>query len=239
MTAPGTGDNEPIMKGEASAPPSPSPSAPPPLQATPQRDLIPIPVLVGIFAMVLAIMYILLIDNWRTDWTRFQSMKAQQEGDWKEAVEQLEKLVEAGRQAENPVVYNSPTYLAELGYAHLNLGEYDKALEYYQQAQQHRTNISTDEAGNPRPPVNFSNMIGITYYRMGKYDEAEKALQDALQFSKLDPLANFTMGEIAMKRGNYTQAADYFKTVATVPGYEDKVKKYYAEIEQQLFAGIS
>ena len=136
-------------------------------------------------------------------------------------------------------VYNSPTYLAELGYAHLNLGEYDKALEYYKKAQENRSNVAADESGNPRAPVNFDNMIGITYFRMGNYDEAEKALQNALKFNKLDPLANFAMGEIAMKRGNYTQAADYFKTVATVPGYEEKVKKYYAEIEQKLFAGIS
>ncbi len=238
MTAPGTGDNEPIMKGDAPA--TPSPTSPPPLARTaPQRDLIPIPLLVGIFAVVLALMYGLLIDNWRTDWTRFQSIKAQQEGNWKEAIEQLEKLVEAGKKAKDPVVYNSPTYLAELGYAHLNLEEYDKALKFYQLAQENRSNMAPDEAGNPRPPVNFQNMIGVTYYRMGKYDEAEKALQGALEFNKLDPLANFTMGEIAMKRGTYTQAADYFKTVATVPGYEEKVKKYYAEIEQKLFAGIS
>lgn len=202
-------------------------------------DLIPVWLLSGIVVVVLALAWFVLSDNWYTDWTRYQSIEAQKNRDWETAIKDLQKLRETGAKTKNPYMENSPTYLSELGYSYFGLGQNDKAIEYYNLAQANRNNVAADDSGNVPPAPDFHNMIGLIYYKQNKLDEAEAALQKALQFNKLDPLSNFTMGEIAMKRGNYTKAADYFKVVANDPSYKDQVQAYYAEIEKKLFAGIN
>ncbi len=248
MTAPSKGENNMPINNKQSPDNRMPASAPPPMRDSqasgaaapvPREDLIPYWLLIGIFAVVMALTLFLLADNWVTDMTRFRSIKAQQRGDWVAAVNHLEKLVEAGATAGNTEVSLSPTYLSELGYSHMNLKQYDKALDYYQQAQANRANVQPDDQGNPRPPYDFNGLIGVVQYRMGDLEAAKKSLLAALQHNKLDPLANFTLGEVAMKQSNYTQAADYFKVVAGNPVYEEQVKGYYAEIEKKLFAGIS
>ena len=81
-------------------------------------------------------------------------------------------------------------------------------------------------------------MIGYCYYKSNDLANAEKHLKLALEHNKLDKISNFTMGEIAFERGDYKQATDYFKIVAQDPAYKEKVRKYYAQIEEKLFSSI-
>jgi lipopolysaccharide biosynthesis regulator YciM len=241
MSVPGKGEpTKPTHNQMPAEQPPPSPSTRPAAsqRKEPVRDLIPIPLLAGIFAVVMAVTWFLLADNWVTEMTRYRSIRAQKSGEWGEAIKHLQKLREAGAEENNSYVEHSPTYLSELGYSYFHLGEYEEALKWYQLAQQHRANMPADDQGNKVPPPDFRNMIGLVHYMMGNLDTAEQNLQGALETSKVDPLANFTLGQISMQRGNYIKAADYFKVVADNPSYADEVKKYYAEIEQKLFAGI-
>ncbi len=221
--------NRPLGDSDSSAP----------VNTVEKEDLIPAWLLIGIFAVVMALTLFLLKDNWVTDMTRFRSLKAQKQGDWPAAVRHLESLVKSGEEAGITEVSLSPTYLSELGYSHFHMKKYDKALEYFQKAQANRANLPPDEQGNPRPPVDFNTMIGMVQYNMGDLAGAKTSLQAALKFNKLDMRANFTMGEIAMKEDKYTEAASYFKVVAGTPAFEKQVKAYYAEIEKELFAGIT
>lgn len=204
----------------------------------PQRDIIPVWLIVGIFLVVMAVTGWLLAPNWRTDMARYRSIRAQQKGDYKEAIEQLNWLMERGKKEDNALTANSPTYLSETAYSYLKLEDYENALKYYELAQQYRSNMGSDDQGNPRPPADFQNMLGYVQLQLGNVDTATSTLQAALVRDKLDPLANFTLGEIAMQKGNYIIAADYFKVVANNPTYEAQVKEYYGEIENKLFAGI-
>jgi uncharacterized protein HemY len=205
---------------------------------TAQHDIIPIPLIIAIFAVVLVVTAWLLADNWIVDMTRYRSIRAQQTGDYPTAVEKLHELVAMGEQEKNDLVAKSPTYFSELGYSYSKMKDYDNALKYYRLAQEYRTNMAADDQGNSPAAPDFNNMIGYVLLQQGKTDEATSALQAALQHNKLDPIANFTLGEIAMRRGDYIKAADYFKVVANNPSYEAQVKDYYAEIEKKLFAGI-
>lgn len=243
MTAPSKGENNMSVNNDKPAQTSMPSASPPPLSGRPsaapvatppKEDLIPYWLLIGIFAVVMALTAFLLSDNWVTDMTRYRSQKAQQRGDWTAAIQHLDKMMQSSPQAAL-----SPTYLSETGYSYFHLERYDKALEFFQKAQAQRANIPPDEQGNPRPPYNFSAMIGLTQFKMKDIVAAKQSLQAALQHNKLDPSANFTLGEIAMQEGNYTQAANYFKVVASHPGYEEPVKNYYAEIEKKLFSGIT
>lgn len=232
MTAPGqkpngTTDNNP-------APTSQNAGA----GVEPQRDIIPVWVIIAIFLVVMAVTWWLLAPNWRTDMARYRSIRAQQKGDYAEAIEQLKWLVERGEKEQDELAAKSPTYFAEIGYSYFKQEDYEDALKYYQLAQQYRSNMGMDDQNNPRPPADFQNMLGVVQLKLGNVDAATSSLQAALVHDKLDPLANFTLGEIAMQKGNYIIAADYFKVVANNPSYEAQVKKYYGEIEERLFAGI-
>lgn len=248
MTAPSKGDPTMSANSESSIKQAANSGTPPPLmpgRVAPepgligsQRDLIPIPLLIGIFAVVIALTVFLLADNWKTDMTRYLSRKAQQRGDWVASVKHLNTLMKAGADRGDNQVANSPTYLSEVGLSYGYMGKYKEALDYYQRAQANKTNVAPDEQGNARTAVDFQGKIGIMQFKMGNLEAAQKSLLAAIEVNKLDPEANFALGEIAMKQGNYTKAADYFKVVAANPSYEQPVKKYYAEIEQKLFANI-
>lgn len=237
MTVPGKGDPTKASQTESNAAPANRGKAEGARNEQP-RDLIPPALLIGIFAAVMLVTWFLLADNWINDMTRYRSIKAQRDGNWEQATVMLKKLIQAGEEQENDHARYSPTYFSELGNAYLQMENYQESLENFQKAQQYRTNMPTDDQGNPYPAPHFENRIGHVYYKLGDLESAEKFLTAALQVDKLDPLANYTLGEIAMDRGNYIKAAEYFKVVAEHPHYEKQVTDNYAEIEQKLFANI-
>lgn len=227
---------EPVSSPQPS--PATKPAAPVP-PTRPSHDIIPVPLIIAIFAVVVALSGYLLKDNWGTDMARYRSIRAQVKQDYPTAIENLKKLIASGEAAGNAAVSKSPTYLSEIGYSYSQMKQYPEALKYYQLAQENRANMGNDDQGNPRPPADFQSQIGYVQFQMGDLDAAAKSLQGALQYNKLDALANYTMGELAMKQGNYIKAADYFKVVSDNPTYEARVKDYYAQIETKLFSGIS
>lgn len=202
------------------------------------RDIIPVPLIIGIFVTVLIVTTWLLHSNWTVDMTRYRSGRAQQKGDYEAAVKHLNKLIEIGEESGDALAAKSPTYFSELAYSYRQLEDYDNALKYYLVAQENRANMGTDDQGNPRPPADFKAQIGYVYFKMGNPEKAREALEDALDHDRLNALANYTLGEIAMQQNEFVRAADYFKVVANHPTYQEQVKKYYGEIEERLFAGI-
>lgn len=210
-----------------------------PAKNEPVQDLIPVPLLVGIFALLMVVTWFLLADNWVTEMTRYRSTRALKTQNWEAAVVNLEKLIEAGAQANDNYTSHSPTLLSEMGMAHMHQENYPEALHWLGLAQEHRTNFRPDDQGNPRPPADFNHRIGYVQYLMGDLEAAKDSMEKALEFDKLNPQAHFVLGEIAMKQGRYVEAADNFKVVASNPQYADQVKAYYAEIEEKLFADIN
>jgi predicted Zn-dependent protease len=193
-------------------------------------DIIPLPVLVSIFAVVLGFVVFLMAPSWKIEWNRFRSVKALQSGDYKGAVDALIWL--------NNVEHNNPTFLSELGVAYLNLKRFDEAIQWLELAQKNRTNLPADDQGSAREAPDFNTYLGRAYLGKGDLTKAEQHLQAALKHDKLDHSANYHMGEIEMKRQNYVKAADHFKVVVRDPVFEPLVKKYYEEIEQKLFADV-
>lgn len=198
-------------------------------------DLLPVEILIAIFVVVEVFIIWLMAPQFLNEYTRWKSLRYQRQGDYRAAAAVLHKLVASPQGARNP------TFLAELANAYLCLGEYDKAIEYFQRAQENRMVVAGDqgdEENGPREYPDFNSMIGLAYFRKGDLDNAEKYFKQGLEANRLDKLAHFHLGVIEFKRGNYLKAVEYFKFVASDPGYAKEVREYYRKIEAELFKGI-
>ncbi|MGL5877343.1 MAG: CHAT domain-containing protein [Xenococcaceae cyanobacterium] len=137
--------------------------------------------------------------------------------------------------------------LNALGEVHFDLGEYDKALDYYQQALNVRQSL-----GDRYGAIRTLNNLGQIYRQMGKSVEAIEFYQQALRDS--DALGDATnkvyilnnLGETYAELGKQTEAIDSFGealsisrnniTVAYVQTLNNLGKYYrrFAEYEKSL-----
>jgi len=194
-----------------------------------KRDIVPIWALILVFAVVEALVVWLMWPQFSKDWTAFQARRYEDSHRYEKAIPYLLKLV-----AKDPT---SPTFLGELGNAYYVVKKYDEAIDYLKRAQENRTNIQVEDSNDTPPePTDFSVTIGLAYMGKGDLANAEKYLKAALANHKQDKTANFAMGEVLFKQGKFREAGDYFKIVANDPGYRERVKQYYAEIEGKIFA---
>jgi tetratricopeptide (TPR) repeat protein len=241
MTNPTTQNTRPNLSSNKDIPLSTNRSLGSDAESVDDNNFVLIWAFIVIFIVVAIILGVLLVPGWTVDWHRYRSISAEKRGDYPAAIAQLKILRamapgESGADLDNPS--KDPTYLSELGYCYMKLEDYKTALDFYQKAQENRTVIPPDEQGNPRPPYDFSASLGVCSLKLGDLAHAHQYLEAALKLNKLDPTANFYMGELLLKENNLIKAADYYKVVAKNPAFEDQVKKRYAEIEQRLFGNI-
>jgi tetratricopeptide (TPR) repeat protein len=208
--------------------------------APPGHEPIPIWLMIAIFAGVGLILVLQMYKTWLPDWHQYQARQRQLKSDWNSAVTHLQWLQKQNTPDQDPLkdTAKNPTYLSEQGHCYAMLGDYVKSEQFYREAQQYRSNIPPDEQGGAREPSDFTTDIGYAQFMQGNLDAADKTLQQSLKNNKVDRVANFTLGELEMKRGNYQKAASYYKVVARDPQFGPKVKERYAEIEKKLFAGV-
>jgi tetratricopeptide (TPR) repeat protein len=194
------------------------------------RDLVPVEMLAVVFVVVEVLVVWLMWPQFQREFTVFMSRRYQKRAEWKSAVKYLQKVVN-----EQPT---NPTYLNELGNAYSRMGQYDEAIKWIDLAQQNKSSIPTTDNDTAVPIRDFSVDIGNNYFLKGDEANAEKYLRNALAVNRIDPLANFRLGELEFKRGNYQKASDYFKVVASNPQFKEEVQKYYRQIEEKLFGHI-
>lgn len=72
---------------------------------------------------------------------------------------------------------------------------------------------------NPVPSLapEIHRILGLSYFKLGKYDSARVALSNYFDQSKggKDPEALYAMGAILYNKGDYSEAADYFEQITT------------------------
>ncbi len=72
-----------------------------------------------------------------------------------------------------------------------------------------------------------STATALKNYREGKFDEALKEYQQAIEKRKDDLRLHFNAGTVAYRMTNYTAAAQYFTTAATAPDLKLQQSAYY------------
>jgi len=55
--------------------------------------------------------------------------------------------------------------------------------------------------------------IGMAYFELGKYEEAEKWLNRAIQFDRTMTASQYNLGRLAFETGRYDEAARYFEEI--------------------------
>lgn len=70
-----------------------------------------------------------------------------------------------------------------------------------------------------RPSIHAADVLAWALYKTGKYDEAQKYSEEALQLETKDALKLFHAGMIALRLGDEAQARDYLEQALTVNPY--------------------
>ena len=88
---------------------------------------------------------------------------------------------------------------AERGVAAFRAGDYEAALQLF---------LDALAAGLDTPGLRYD--LGATYYRLGRYAEAEREFQALAPDPKWAPLAHYNLGLTAQRAGRPQQAIEYF-----------------------------
>ena len=204
------------------------------------------PWLAAIFLLVWILVIFLMAPSFSHEYTRFMSIRYQTKNPQKaivyleklhnEALEKEKEQAKYARETFNPKTKANPTFCLELGNVYAGLKEWDKAMNWYQKAQDCRANTTIDDSGKQRDPYDFSSLLGLASYNLGKIDQAEQYFKQALEYDKNDYRAIYHLGRIAMDKNNYKEAIDRFKVVAGLPGYKQQVLDRYKEISERVFS---
>ncbi len=79
-------------------------------------------------------------------------------------------------------------------------GDYAQALKWFEKARQ---------SGMHNAAIHYN--LGASYYRLGRYREAEKAFLRTARFRKLAPLAWYNLGLVKRRQGDRKAAAEWFR----------------------------
>lgn len=195
------------------------------------RDLLPIPILMGIFAVVWVFIIWLMAPEFRQNWNNYMYQRYQRQGQWDKAIPHLEWL-HARREKTKFMHYGYPYHL---GLCHLEMGRHDEAIKWFTMAQERRNSDRPDDQGRKPAAPDYNTKLGLAYFRKGDTAKAREHLDLALAHNRLDPEAHFTYGELEINEGRFREAVEHFKVVADNKTYEAKVKEYYARVNEEMF----
>ena len=150
------------------------------------------------------------------------------------ACEMFEKSLEAEKSSQNPRLSYLFAELSWAGYCYLDLGQYDKALKYYEEALVVSRKLGKDDY------VSISLYgIGRVYESWGQYERAIKYFEESLTIARKsgqkDKIANVLngLGMVYNSWGQYDKAIKYFEealTVARKSGLENTIAEFLHNI---------
>lgn len=115
---------------------------------------------------------------------------------------------------------NNPIALNNLGYLFLESGkDFEKALSLINQA------IRID----PRNPT-YLDSLGWAYYKLGKFDEAEKYLIKAMRYDSSSAAILEHLGDVYIKKGKTDEAYNVWKKALELVSNTDDSKRLEAKI---------
>jgi tetratricopeptide (TPR) repeat protein len=168
------------------------------------EELIPIPVLVGTFAVLIVVVISLLSPGWMENMRAVLARLESRAHNHEKALAYYEALVK-----DRP---DNPSYLGELAYTLVGLGRYDEAVQMYEKATELLLAMpmpDSEERGVVRPsPDHYSAEIGRALFLAGKLSEAKVRLERYLKnVNRQHGMSHYYLAQIYLKEGNLEQAA--------------------------------
>ncbi|OGW22723.1 MAG: hypothetical protein A2077_01730 [Nitrospirae bacterium GWC2_46_6] len=139
------------------------------------------------------------------------------EGRVSAACEMFKKSVEAERNSQNPRLLYLSAELGWAGYCYLNLGQYDKAIKYYEESL-----TIVRKLGQEDKIATVLNGIGLVYNSWGQYDKGVRYFEEALNIAKRlgreSDIAAYlhNIGLVYYEWGRYDEAIKYFERALTI-----------------------
>jgi len=104
-----------------------------------------------------------------------------------------------------------------------------EVYDYFQQGKRHlkkgmaaQATVPLEKAKRREPnKASIRETLGIAYFRLGRYDEAEAEFRVALELSPVDDYAHYALGRCLEKLGRTSEANGHYKLARSLrPGDE-------------------
>src|SRR5919204_6385312 len=111
-----------------------------------------------------------------------------------------------------------------------------EVYDFFQQGREHLANGMAAQATVPlekakrREPnkASIREALGIAYFRIRRYDEAEREFRAMLELSPADDYAHYALGRCLEKQGRAHEANGHYKLANSLrpgkPDYESRIK---------------
>jgi Flp pilus assembly protein TadD len=111
-----------------------------------------------------------------------------------------------------------------------------ETYDLYQQGRRHlaagmaaQATVSLEKAKRREPgKASIREALGIAYFRIRRYEEAEREFRKLLEISPADDYAHYALGRCLEKRGKATEANGHYKLASSLrPGsrrYSSRIK---------------
>jgi Flp pilus assembly protein TadD len=111
-----------------------------------------------------------------------------------------------------------------------------ETYDLYQQGRRHlaagmaaQATVSLEKAKRREPgKASIREALGIAYFRIRRYEEAEREFRELLEISPADDYAHYALGRCLEKRGKSAEANGHYKLASSLrPGskrYSSRIK---------------
>jgi Flp pilus assembly protein TadD len=108
--------------------------------------------------------------------------------------------------------------------------------DLYQQGRKHlrsgmpaQATVPLEKAKKREPgKASIREALGIAYFRMGRWDEAEREFRALLELSPTDDYAHYALGRVLEQQGRHQEANGHYKLASSMsPGtahYEARIR---------------
>lgn len=163
--------------------------------------------------LIIALMY----PTFRGRWHMNKAKQAADDKNYEKAYKHYKWL------GENTPAAESASYQLELGNVCMALERYDEAILHYKKL------IEKTEGQD-----GSHTLLGKAYLKNGRINLAREQFSKELDNNPTNPQANFHLGDLAYKNGNYAEATAYFSRVAYLPEYKKRLQRYWDKIEKNV-----
>jgi Flp pilus assembly protein TadD len=99
-----------------------------------------------------------------------------------------------------------------------------ETYDLYQQGRKHlaagmaaQATVSLEKAKRREPgKASIREALGIAYFRIRRYEEAEREFRELLEISPTDDYAHYALGRCLEKRGKATEANGHYKLASSL-----------------------